>query len=316
MPVRALPLTDEASRILLDGIVDYAGLFPPAALTMVPAVRNYAHYRAGGAGWMLGRFVCPAGALEAFSEAADPLLPRDAGAIPWHLTVTGSGDVAADLEAIEAFNGRHLVCFDDRGAIVDAYEAKAGSVDAVHALAAATPQTLETYIEVPLGAPSGEIDAMIAAIAKSGRRAKMRTGGITADAFPTSEAIVTFLQSCIAHSVVAKATAGLHHTLCGYYPLQYDDESPTSAMYGFLNVFLTAALLAKGGTRPDALLLLDENNPKAFELNDLSVGWRGPEGTVVFDRALLQQVRQGLLVSFGSCSFTEPVQESRALGLL
>ncbi|HYW30890.1 MAG TPA: hypothetical protein VE869_05230 [Gemmatimonas sp.] len=316
MPVRSLPPTDDATRILLDGIVDYAGLFPPAGLSMAPAVRNYAHYRAGGAGWMLGRFVCPASALEQFSEAADPLLPRDAGAIPWRLTAVGSGDVAADLEAVAAFNERHRVCFDDRGALVDAYEAKATSVDAVHGLAAAVPASLQSYIELPLGAPAAELDAMIGAVASTGRRAKMRTGGVTPDAFPTGDAIVNFLMSCIAHGVVAKATAGLHHTLCGYYRLQYDDESPTSAMFGFLNVFLAAALLAQGGTRADALLLLAESDPKAFETNDLHLGWRGPDSMLVFDRGLLQRVRQSLLVSFGSCSFTEPVQESRALGLV
>ena len=80
MPVRHPPLTDRASRILLEGLIDYAGLFAPAALAMPNAVRNYAHYRAAGTGWILGRFICPAQSLALFSERADPLLPRDAGA--------------------------------------------------------------------------------------------------------------------------------------------------------------------------------------------------------------------------------------------
>lgn len=315
MPVRAIPLTDDASRILLEGIVDFAGLFPPASLALPAAVRGYAHYRGGGAGWMLGRFVCPANALEQFSEAADPLLPRDAGAIPWQLTVTGSGDTAADLAAIAAFNERHLVCFEDRGAIVDAYEVKVTTVEAVHRIAATCPASLTTYLEVPLGAPDA-MDDMIAAIARVGRRAKMRTGGVTLDAFPAAETVVSFLQSCLAHGVTAKATAGLHHPLCGFYRLAYDDESPTGPMFGFLNVFLTAALLASGGSAADAVLLLNESDRSAIVVNDLHVGWRGPEQMVAFDRALLQRVRQTVLTSFGSCSFTEPVTESRALGLL
>ncbi len=314
MPVRSLPLTDDAPRILLEGIVDYAGLFPPAALAMPAAVRNYAHYRGGGAGWMLGRFVCPANALEQFSVAADPLLPRDAGAIPWRLSVTGSGDTTADLAAIAAFNDRHRVCFDDRGAIVDAYEVKAAGVEAIHRIDATCPVSLETYIEVPLGAP--DMDAMIAAIARTDRRAKMRTGGVTLEAFPSAESIVEFLRCCIAHRVTAKATAGLHHPMCGFYRLAYDDESPTGPMFGFLNVFLAAALLSSGGSAADAVLLLNESDTKALAVNDLHVGWRGPEQMLAFDRALLQRVRQQVLTSFGSCSFTEPVTESRALGLL
>ena len=112
MPVRLPPVTDHATRVLLEGIVDFAGLFPPAALAMPGAVRNFAHYRAGGSGWMLGRFVCPANALELFSVQADPLLPRDAGAIPWRLSVTASADLTTDLAAIAAFNTRHRVCFE------------------------------------------------------------------------------------------------------------------------------------------------------------------------------------------------------------
>ena len=316
MPVRSLPLTDHASRILLEGIVDYAGLYPPAALTVPAAARNYAHYRAGGAGWMLGRFVCPANTLEQFSLASDALLPRDAGAIPWRLAVTGSGDTAADLTAIDAFNERHLVCFDDRAAIVDAYETKAGSVDDIVRIDAAMPESLSTYIEIPLGSPTRDVEAMIAAVAKVGRRAKMRTGGITQDAFPSADAIVTFLSCCLEYGVTAKATAGLHHPIRGFYRLGYDDESPTGPMYGYLNVFLTAALLASGGSRSDAVLLLNESNASSIEVNDLHVGWRGPEQMMAFDRALLQRVRESVLAGFGSCSFTEPVEESRALGLL
>jgi hypothetical protein len=265
---------------------------------------------------MLGRFVCPANALESFSEAADALLPRDAGAIPWRLSVTGSGDTASDLAAIDAFNERHLVCFDDRGAIVDAYETKVSSAEDIARIDAATPASLVTYMEIPLSAKPAELSAMLVAVARTGRRAKMRTGGVTQDAFPTADAIVNFLQACLAHGVTAKATAGLHHPVCGFYRLGYDGESPTGAMYGYLNLFLTAALLSRGGSRATAVLLLNESNASAFEVNDLHVGWRGPEQMVTFDRALLQRVRQTVLTSFGSCSFTEPVEESRALGLL
>ncbi|MEO7520773.1 MAG: hypothetical protein ABIW79_03045 [Gemmatimonas sp.] len=316
MPVRSIPLTDHPTRILLEGIVDYAGLFPPASLSMSQAVRAYAHYRAGGTGWMLGRFVCPASGLESFSEAADPLLPRDSGAIPWRLTVTGSGDSTTDLESIAAFNERHLVCFEDRGAIVDAFETKAARVDDVIRIDLETPPSLETYIELPLSSGTSDLDSMVAAIAKCGRRAKMRTGGTNAEAFPSAESVASFLQSCISHRVPAKATAGLHHPLCGLYCLTYADAAPTGTMFGYLNVFLAAALLASGGSGSDALHLLEESNASSIELNDEHVSWHGADASANFGRPLLQRVRQTVLVSFGSCSFTEPVEESRALGLV
>src|SRR5438128_2055955 len=127
MPVRQPPVTDFAVRVLLDSIVDYAGLFPPAAVNMPTAVRNFAHYRASSHGWMLGRFVCPAASLEQFSSDAELYLPRDAGAIAWRLSVTASEDVQRDLNAIADFNERHRVCFDECGAIVDSYEVKVGT---------------------------------------------------------------------------------------------------------------------------------------------------------------------------------------------
>ena len=49
-----------SATALLTGVVDYAGLFPPAALAMADAVAEYHAARADGHAWMLGRFVVPA----------------------------------------------------------------------------------------------------------------------------------------------------------------------------------------------------------------------------------------------------------------
>lgn len=313
MPVRLPPLTDRASRILLEGLVDYAGLFPPAALAMPNAVRNYAHYRAAGSGWILGRFICPAQSLRFFSETADPLLPRDAGAIPWRLSVTGSPDLASDLVEIAAFNERHRVCFDECGAKVDSYEIKATSVGDVERIAAATPRALLTYIEVPL---DGDVEAFIAAIARVGKRAKVRMGGTSADMMPSPATVVRFLNACFAHGVTAKATAGLHHPLCGTYRLTYEPDAATGRMYGFLNVALAVAHLGNGGSDAEAIQLLEEADAGRIEFSDLHVAWHGPDRTLTFTRDVLHQTRERGLVSFGSCSFTEPVDESRALGWL
>ena len=313
MPVRLPPLTDRASRILLEGLVDYAGLFAPAALAMPNAVRNYAHYRAAGSGWILGRFICPAQSLALFSEKADALLPRDEGAIPWRLSVTASADVAADLVEIAAFNERHRVCFDECGAKVDGYEIKASSVSDVERIAGAVPRNLPTYIEVPLG---GDVSAWVASIAGVKRRAKVRMGGTTADMMPPADAVVQFFRACVAHGVAAKATAGLHHPLRGAYRLTYEPDAATGRMYGFLNVALAVAHIGNGGSDADAVQLLEESDAGRIEFNDLHVAWHGPDRTITFTRDVLQRMREGGLVSFGSCSFTEPVDESRALGWL
>ena len=63
-------LSAGSSRPLLRwGLIDYAGLFPPAALAMDDAVGRYA--RPTGAGrdaWMLGRFIVPASRLGEFEQ--------------------------------------------------------------------------------------------------------------------------------------------------------------------------------------------------------------------------------------------------------
>ena len=312
MPVRLPPVTDPPSRILLEGIVDYAGLFPPAALLMPGAVRNFAHYRAGGTGWMLGRFVCPASALTLFSELADPLLPRDAGAIPWRLAVTSSGDIAADLTGIAAFNERHRVCFEECGAFVDTYEVRVTSAAEFEAADRALPQELVTYIEVPYA----QATDLLPRIAERGRRAKMRTGGVTADAFPNAADIVAFLEGCLHHDVVAKATAGLHHPISGPYRLTYEENAVSGRMFGFLNVFLAPALLANGFASVHAIHLLNETDASNLSSDEYQVSWRGPDGTILLDRSTLQRVREQVLTSFGSCSFVEPATEIRALGWL
>ena len=61
----------ETVCVLLAKLIDYAGLFPPAALDMATALRNYAAYREGEYGWMLGRFVVP----RARAAEVDPSWP-------------------------------------------------------------------------------------------------------------------------------------------------------------------------------------------------------------------------------------------------
>jgi hypothetical protein len=313
MPVRAVPVTDAAARILFGGLVDYAGLFPPAATSMGAAVRNYAHYRAGGTAWMLGRFICPASALEQFSHDAEPFLPRDAGAIPWRLSAIGTGDVATDLEAIAALNVRHRVCFDECGAVVDAYEVRVAGAPEVEAVTAALPSSITCYAEVPL---HGDPAPLVAAIGAAGARAKVRTGGVTADAFPAAADLARVLGACVAHGVPCKATAGLHHAVSGTYPLTYAPDAPHGRMFGYLNLLLAAAVLEAGGSEDDAVLALETTDAGSIAIDEESLRWHTGGEVVTFDRPALVRVRETILTSYGSCSFTEPVAEARALGLL
>lgn len=243
-------MTSRSLHALLGNLVDYAGLFPPAALTMQDAVRNYARYREGEHAWALGRFVVP----EARVSEVPPEFP---------LSVLGVDEVKAASEAeLDAFAP---------GAFVEIADL-----------------------------------SLLDGIAARGLRAKIRTGGITPDAFPAIGNIAEFLRACKAKGVAFKATAGLHHPLRCVKPLTYEPNAPTGTMHGFLNVFLAAALL----DHADAILA--ETDPRAFSFDDGGANWRGHRVSTPD----LIAMRRTFATSFGSCSFEEPIGDLRALGWL
>lgn len=307
MPVRIPLITDPAARVLLDGLIDYAGLFPPASLTVAEAVRAYARYRGGDAGWMLGRFVCPVGQFDVFGTLAEPLLPRDAGAIPWRVAAIGTGDHAADAAAMVRLNDCHRWSWDECSAVVDTIETPANAPDDVAAIHAAFPVDTTVYIEVPAVA---DPRPLVAEIARAGRRAKLRTGGVGAEAFPSVERIVTFIDACVEAGVAFKSTAGLHHVLRGEYPLTYAADSARAPMFGFFNVLLACALRLDDASADDMKLALLESDPTSVTFTESAIVWRGH----TFDRTRLAHLREHVMTSFGSCSFTEPVSEVRAMG--
>jgi hypothetical protein len=145
---------------------------------------------------------------------------------------------------------------------------------------------------------------LLEAIRAVGRGAKIRTGGVTPDAFPAATDIARFLATCQRLGVTAKATAGLHHPLRGDYRLTYEPGAPRGMMFGFLNVFLAAALLRAGGTEADAAQLLADSDAANFHQSSEALGWRHHR----FSASQLASTRQSLLRSYGSCSFTEPIE--------
>jgi hypothetical protein len=296
---------------LLAGIVDYAGLFPPAGLAMGPAVRHHARYRAGPTAWMLGRFVVPAARLEEFEAAAFDLLPAADDAEPWRLSALAGSDVAADAARLAAFDARHAPDREAGRAVVDVLEARVATPDACAALAPVAARGVDVYAEVPWQAPDA-FPAFAAAARTAGVRLKLRTGGVTPDAFPPPDAVLAFLVACRDAGVAAKATAGLHHPLAGEHALTYEPGCARGTMYGFVNVFLAAALLRLGHEPARVRPLLTERDAAAFAADDAAVAWRGLRA----DAAALADARAHALVAFGSCSFEEPVADLRALGWL
>jgi hypothetical protein len=289
-----------ALRALLGGIVDYAGLFPPAALDMQSAVRNYASYRADAASWMLGRFVVPVARLDEFSVARAIV---DDGTDAWPLSALLGGDPALDLERVRHFNNS-----ERERAVVDSLEGKLDDPGQIERAAEAVGHELELFAELPL---DRDPTPLVAAVKRSGIKAKMRTGGVVASAVPSAAAVVRFMRACLDAGVAFKATAGLHHPLRAVYRLTYDNGGPTGLMFGYLNVFLAAAFLAHGMSDDDAVRLLDERDASSFVFGDDSISWNG----FTLSESQLRRAREQVAVAFGSCSFREPVDELRLVAL-
>ena len=298
------PVPHTALRILLTGIVDYAGLFPPAGLTMTEAVANYDSYLNGTMSWMLGRFIVTAARLAEFEEAAERSFRRADGGHPWHLSMLAGEPLEDDLRRLSRFNTDH-----HPHALIDTVELKAAQAGDVQRAVSLVPENVTPYVEVP---SAGDPAPLIASIARAGARAKVRTGGLSQEMFPSSRELVSFIAACVREHVPFKATAGLHHPLRSCYRLTYEKDSPKGMMYGFLNVFLAAAFIANGIGTDAAASLLEEQSAAEFHFRDDGVEWRGHR----ISNDELSGTRQHVAVSFGSCSFREPVEDLHTLQLL
>lgn len=290
-------LAHPSLRAMLDRAIDYAGLFPPAALDLPTVVANYRAYLAGPDAWALGRLVVPVAKLDALAEAAGAWRAEaDAGTPPWRISALVGNDAAADAQRIVAFNAQHA-----GRAVVDSVETRATTVEQVQQLGGLFAG-LHHFVEI---SPAAELAPLIEAIKGIAAHAKIRTGGVTADAFPAARDVARFLRACADAGVSFKATAGLHHPFRGEYRLTYDPQSPTGTMFGYLNVFLASAQALEGAPVGVLVGTLEGRNAAMLGIHDEEIRWEGGRASA----AALTHTRQQFALAFGSCSFREPLDD-------
>jgi hypothetical protein len=117
---------------------------------------------------------------------------------------------------------------------------------------------------------------------------------------------------CKTHGVAFKATAGLHHPVRSEHPLTYEANSPCGVMHGFINVFLGAPLLECGISKDQLVAVLDETDARHFSFSGDFAHW----GKLFVNQDDVAGTRQHFAMSFGSCSFEEPIQDLQKLSLL
>ncbi len=254
-----MSLVPGSLRALLTKLIDYAGLFPPAALSLPVTLSNYRRYLASPENWILNRLVLPV------TQVNEIDLDES-----WHMTLLVNNEPGALPRQVESLETK-----------------------LPHKL------SLPTYCEAPL-------DQII------GGFAKVRTGGLTADAVPMPGEIADFLNQAAERRVPFKATAGLHHPIRGSHQLTYAADSPHAIMHGFINVFIAAGFAWHGAGRSAVIGVLHECDPDSFEFFDDALTWRGRS----LSTAQIAEARRDFAHSFGSCSFDEPTEDLRALGWL
>ena len=289
---------------LLNEIVDYAGLFPPAGLDLTTVAENYARYRQSAARWMLARIVIPAARLDELVDNTN-IAP---GSDPWRVSALVPGvDAPEDgfkraVDAIAAFNEKQSQI------IVDAIEVKCPAVDHASQIATHIPESIRAFLEVP---HQHDPDEHLLAIKETRTTfAKIRTGGVTEDLIPSVDEVARFIYRCGRNNVGLKATAGLHHPIRNEFNLTYEADSPRGTMHGFLNVFVSTLFAFNGAELEVVKEILNSRSVADFVFTEQQVQF----GEHAVDAEHVRDIRNNKAISFGSCSFEEPVADLRALG--
>lgn len=327
----------ESVRVLLAGIVDYAGLFPPAKLPMDHAVRNYLRYRTEPDSWMLGRFICPAARLHELRTFAD-----DIGKLPGPLSLSllgrGGANAKEFSEGVRADIADALKLrahLGDRIA-VETYEMKLPAAlcqpsveNELFALVRATSSLWQTEWQAevmpfyePPSASRQTIEVVAGVLARHAlpqlrccAGLKIRCGGIEPTQLPTTDQLAFAIarNRGALRFVPLKFTAGLHH------PFRHFDNATQAEMHGFLSLF-AAGVLAYDypllDMEPISEIIMQQiiadANPLHFRFTDLELAWNDVSAPLL----QVAMARQVLVTSFGSCSFDEPRDDLRALGLI
>ncbi|HZR04983.1 MAG TPA: hypothetical protein VFA61_04055 [Candidatus Udaeobacter sp.] len=304
-------MTTASLRTLLSHSIDYAGMFPPCSLGLEPALGNQAEYVRSQDAWMLGAFVLP---TQQFDTTRQLLSHFDAQR-PLRVAALGPKTSSADT---------FLEALDDADAAIRSLSRH--NVDLVsishlemflpHQVDVASLKEAKSILgDLPVfwEAPPDRAEQTIRLLAEFNSDAdsatfgyKLRTGGVTADSFPSSMQIAKALVTPATHQLPIKFTAGLHHPL-----RQYREEVQTK-MHGFVNVLGAAVLAAEHRwDMNQTAMMLEDENVDSFSFTDDFFAWR--EWRIEIKRL---EYRRRFVVSFGSCSFDEPREDLRVLNLL
>ncbi len=309
-------------------ILDYAGLFPPASLQLQESFENYLEYMQSQESWMLSKFICPIRRVRELQS----ILPAINHPEKVRLSLLASPAVSTheflkifenDISEFAALSeGFHNKCLFETVELKipetllmkDSKKEITEFVDAVSSIVKTDfDHSVFIFCEIPASTDMEKsMKQVIPAInihngSFSDAGFKLRTGGTVAVEIPPSRTVVAAIRECLDHKVTLKFTAGMHH------PFRHYDDSVNAKMHGFINVFGAGILAFRHAITDHELReMIDDENIENFVFSDDSFEWKGWKS----DTKEIHGARNGLVISFGSCSFTEPVDDLKELKLL
>ena len=294
-----------ALRALLEHAIDYAGLFPPADLALGPALENQASYVRSPDRWMLGAFILPT------AKFAAALAQRERFSREHPLRVSALGSKTADSAEFREQLKRAATEIaelerNDGAVSVAQFEMPLPPGPVANSLGAVKDSLGQLSLYFFWEASADAAERTMADLAESGFGFKLRTGGVSADAFPNDAQIARALVASAKHQVPIKFTAGLHH------PVKQFHDSVSTKMHGFLNVLGAGVMVAEHqwNEKQTAEMLADEN-ASSFAFDEETFRWRDWQITT----SQISARRRTFVTSLGSCSFDEPRDDLRALGI-
>jgi hypothetical protein len=301
----------QSLRALLAHSIDYAGTFPPCSLDLDLALENQSHYVRSQDAWMLGAFILGVDQFTAAKEQLAEFDPKNP------LRVSALGPKTENATAFRAILPKIVSAIQSLSAhnvdllVIEQFEmllppdADLDLVKYARSLVGRLTTFWEAHIDKAahtialLAEHNSDTDSVPFGY-------KLRTGGVTEDAFPSSAQIAQVLVLPADYQVPIKFTAGLHH------PIRQFREEVQTKMHGFLNVLGAAVLAAEHRWNEEQTArMLDDEDVGSFSFTEDSFSWR--EWAIHSDRL---KARRKFVTSFGSCSFDEPCEDLRALGLL
>jgi hypothetical protein len=298
-----------ALRYVLDQAIDYAGMYPPASLSLPEALNSYHRHRSGAEAWMVKRMVLPvdaiskidSGALRSGGEFRFAMIPR-CEASDW------LASLRTDLETLNFFLRECPAAVADVLEILLPPVSNTGELEKL--LRSATGQLVghAAFFEVVTGPDflrrfEGAAEA-VAAFSGHNCGLKLRTGGTTADLYPAPSTVARALVIARDHGVPIKFTAGLHH------PIRHWNKSVGTRMHGFINILMAGLLAHHHGLSPERVSsILEEEEPSNFSFTEQTADWRD----LALPIEAIPKWRERV-VSFGSCSVDEPKEDLERMG--